>query len=65
MEIKPTGVVLLEGSKATWIEEKKRVHGKVRGIRRRASKMVLCDKYNHEYHLWCLNRPLVRVPKRV
>ena len=25
--------------------------------------MVLCDKCNEGYHIWCMEPPLLRVPK--
>ena len=35
---------------------------RVYGNRRRPSKMVLWDTCNQGYHLWCLDKPLQRVP---
>ena len=32
------------------------------GSRRRGSKMVLCDKCQDGFNIWCLDRPLLRVP---
>ena len=87
VEIKPSEVVLMEGSDAArWEEQLKNVahcplpildtkicseryyhgpsvHCRVRGIRHRATKMVLCDDCNQGYHLWCLDKPLLRVPE--
>ena len=39
------------------------VQCRVCGTRRRVSKMVLCDKCRQGYQHWCLNKPLLRVPK--
>lgn len=32
------------------------------GSRRRGSKMVLCDQCQDGFHIWCLDRPLLRLP---
>ena len=37
------------------------VHCQVCGTRRRASKMVFCDKCYHGYRLWCLDKQLLKV----
>ena len=37
------------------------VYYRVCGTRRRPDKMVLYDKCNQRYHLWCLDKPLLRV----
>ena len=37
------------------------LHCRVCGCRNRKS--ILCDKCNEGYHIWCLEPPLMRVPK--
>ena len=86
VEIKPSGVVVMEGSDAARREEQIKniahcplpildtkmyperyfrgpsLHCQVCGTRRRATKMVVCDKCNAGCHIWCLDKPLMRVP---
>ena len=37
------------------------LHCRVCGCRNRASKMILCDRCNEGYHIWCVEPPLMRV----
>ena len=86
VELKDSGVVVMEGSDAArWEEQVKNVahcplpildtkmypvryyrgpsvHCRVCGTRHRGSKMVLCEACQHGYHIWCLDKPLLRVP---
>ena len=39
------------------------LHCSVCGCKNRASKMTLCDRCNEGYHIWCVEPPLLRVPR--
>ena len=39
------------------------LHRKVCGCRNHSRRMVLCDKCNEGYHIWCMEPPLMRVPE--
>ena len=38
------------------------LHCRVCGGKAKGPKMVLCDTCNQGYHVWCLDKPLARVP---
>ena len=87
VELRPSGVVVLEGSNAARVQQHvmdiahsplpildpslhpdrfyrgPNLHCKVCGFKNRASKMILCDRCDEGYHIWCVEPPLMRVPQ--
>ena len=83
LEVKPSGVVLMEGNDVGRKEEQiknvaqwplpildttmyperyfqgPKIHCRLCGLRHRGNKMALCDTCQDDYHIWCIDRPLL------